>query len=76
MTRKRSLRGRSAAIVLLALLLAASVALANGVSKPGAGAGAPGAAGQAYPGAAGGPPVTTARFTLEFVDAELIDVFQ
>ena len=88
MTRKRSLKGSSAAIVLLALLLTASLALANGVSKPGAGAGvplggesaagagAPGAAGQAYPGAAGGPPVTTARFTLEFVDAELIDVFQ
>jgi len=89
MTRKRSLKGSSAAIVvLLALLLAASGALANGVSKPGAGAavplggesaagaGAPGAASQAYPGAAGGPPVSTARFTLEFVDAELIDVFQ
>jgi type II secretion system protein D len=88
MTRKRTLKGSSAAIVLLVLLLAASIALANGVSKPGAGAGvplggesaagagAPGAAGQAYPGAAGGPPVSTARFTLEFVDAELIDVFQ
>jgi len=80
------------ALLLLVVLLAASVALANGEGRPGAGAAAPvgagpgaGAAGPAgtgpaYAGAArgpgGGPPVTTARFTLEFVDAELVDVFQ
>ena len=80
------------AALLLVLLLAAGVALANGVSKPGAGVAAPVGAGPAagatapagtgtayarsVRGPSGGPPVSTARFTLEFVDAELVDVFQ
>ncbi len=86
MTRTCSLRCSSAAVLLLALLLATSFAWGNGQGRPGAGAAAPVGAGpaagpaQSYPGAArapgGEPPISTARFTLEFVDAELVDVFQ
>ncbi len=93
MTRRCRLNVGSMVVLLLVVLLAAGVALANGESKPGAGAAGapvgagpgagaagPAGAGPAYAGAArgpsGGPPVSTARFTLEFVDAELVDVFQ
>jgi type II secretion system protein D len=75
--------------LLSALLLAAGIALANGTARVGAPPAAAGAAaGDAAAGDAAtryqaaaldtgaGPPVSTARFTLEFVDAELVDVFQ
>ncbi len=87
MTRTRRLSGSSVAALLLVLLLAATTASANGQSRPGA-TGAAGAAGTAaatgtaaaYPvaarGSAAGPPASTARISLEFVDAELVDVFQ
>lgn len=80
MTCTRMLTCRSAAIVLV-LLLATTAALANGAARPGATAAAAGAGGYtagtaAVSGRAGGPPVSTGRFTLEFVDAELVDVFQ
>jgi general secretion pathway protein D len=59
--------------IILAVLMMAGAALANGQAKPGA-------AGLAYMGAtrarAGAPPASTARFTLEFVDADIVDVFQ
>ncbi len=58
--------------VLLALSLCAGAAFANGHAKPGV-------AGTAYLGAgrtAGGPPASTARFSLEFVDADVVDVVQ
>ena len=59
--------------IIVALAMATGGALANGNSKPGA-------VGASYAGAErtrpGGPPASTARFTLEFVDAELVDVFQ
>ncbi len=86
MTRTRLLMG-SSLVIILTLLLAASSVLANGVGRQDA-AGAPGAAatGAATPGAYGSPaaaagaaagaPVSTGRFTLEFVDADLVDVFQ
>ena len=86
MTRTRRLKGRSVAGLLLVLLLAATTASANGRSRSGA-EGAVGAAGTeaaagaaaAYPaaarGPAAGPPASTARISLEFVDAELVDVF-
>lgn len=63
-------------VLLLALLLATSVAFANGQPKPGARAAA--TSGLAYTGgpAGPGPAATGARFTLEFVDADLVDVFQ
>lgn len=75
MTRRQNVVWTSVAI-LLAVLLAASLALANGQAKPGATAA--GAAGLAYTGARGapGPPATRALFTLEFVDADIVDVFQ
>jgi type II secretion system protein D len=61
---------------MLAMLLLAGVALANGHAKPGAQASA--ARGIAYTGGRGaaGPAGSRARFTLEFVDADLVDVFQ
>jgi general secretion pathway protein D len=72
-----SVAARSAAVtitaVLLAVVMVAGAALANGKAKPGA-------AGTAYMGAtrarAGAAPASTARFTLEFVDADIVDVFQ
>jgi len=71
MTHKRAVLISFAIIV--ALAMATGGALANGNSKPGA-------VGASYAGAErtrpGGPPASTARFTLEFVDAELVDVFQ
>ena len=81
MTRTRILTVSSAA-VLLALLLAAGAALANGVEKPEAAAAAAAATGgeaaymRAARGTGAGPPASTNRINLEFVDAELIDVFQ
>ncbi len=87
MTRTRRLNGSSVATLLLVVLWAATTASANGRSLPGA-TGAAGAAGTAaatgtaaaYPaavrGPAAGPPASTARISLEFVDAELMDVFQ
>ena len=84
MTRTRVLTG-SGLVIILALLLGASVVLANGVARPEAAAGAAArgaAAAGAYgspaaaAGAAAGAPVSTGRFTLEFVDADLVDVFQ
>ncbi len=84
MTRTRVLTG-SGLVIILALLLGASVVLANGAARPEAAAGAA-ARGAAAPGAYGSPaaaagvaagaPVSTGRFTLEFVDADLVDVFQ
>lgn len=60
-------------LVLLALSVCAGCALANGHAKPGA-------MGTSYLGATrgmtGGAPISTARFTLEFVDADVSDVFQ
>lgn len=75
MTRKQNMLWSSLVLV-LTLLLVASFALANGHAKPGAQAAA--AKGLAYTGGRGaaGPNPTRARFTLEFVDAELVDVFQ
>ncbi len=75
MTRKQNMLWSSLVLV-LALLLVASFALANGHAKPGAQTAA--AKGLAYTGGRGaaGPNPTRARFTLEFVDAELVDVFQ
>jgi type II secretion system protein D len=68
-------------VVVLALLLGASAVLGNGGTRAetaagGYAAGGTGrtAAGRASP--AAGAPVSTGRFTLEFVDAELVDVFQ
>jgi type II secretion system protein D len=84
MTRTRLLMGSSLVIVLI-MLLGASIVLADGVARPDAeaaaaarGAAAPGAYGSpaAAAGAAAGAPVSTGRFTLEFVDADLVDVFQ
>ena len=66
--------------VLLILLLACVAALANGHARTQAEAAATAAAGQSQAGGArgtsAGPPVSTARFTLEFVNAEIIDVLQ
>ncbi len=63
----------SSLVLIAAMLLGATTVFANGVAKHGAaGYGASGTA----RGAAAGAPVSTARFTLEFVDAELVDVFQ
>ena len=80
MTRRGNRKGSSAAALLLALLLAGGIAFANGQTRPGAAVPAAAGTGQAYSEAArspgGGPPVSTARFSLEFVDAELVDVFQ
>ncbi len=73
MTRTRILTVSSLAIV-LALLLGASAVLANGHARAGTAPG--GAAVRGTGRTAGGPPVSTGRFTLEFVDAELVDVFQ
>jgi len=75
MTRRPSVAGSSLAIFLV-LLLAASFALANGQAKPGAQAAAE-ARGLAYTGGRGAAgPISRGRFTLEFVDADLVDVFQ
>ena len=72
MTRKQDVV-RIGIAVLLALLVATAAALANGRTKPEA-------AGYAYMGAdrtrPGKAPVSTAQFTLDFVDAEIVDVFQ
>jgi type II secretion system protein D len=59
----------------MALLLGASAVLGNGGTRAETAAGgyAAGATGRT---AAAGAPVSTGRFTLEFVDAELVDVFQ
>ncbi len=81
MTRMRRLR---LSIILFSLLLAAAMPLlANGTARAGAAAAAPGAergeggrGARQLAGTALGPPVSTARFSLEFVDAELVDVFQ
>lgn len=80
MTRTRTLMGGSLAVMLV-LLLAASVAIAQGkVATPEAEAARAATAGYGASGTARGPaagaPVSTGRFTLEFVDAELVDVFQ
>ncbi len=80
MTRTRNLMGSSLAI-LLVLLLAVSAAMAQGkVATPEAEAARAATAGYGASGTARGPaagaPVSTGRFTLEFVDAELVDVFQ
>jgi len=80
MTRTRTLMGSSLAI-LLVLLLTASVAMAQGkVATPEAEAARAATAGYGASGtargSAAGAPVSTGRFTLEFVDAELVDVFQ
>lgn len=74
MTRARGVVRGSIAI-LLAVLLATGAALANGKAKPGAVAAG---TGMAYTGgrAAEGPPTSRARFSLEFVDADIVDVFQ
>ncbi len=67
-------------VVLLALLLACVAVLANGNARPQEAAAATAAAGQSQAGGgrgtSAGPPVSTARFTLEFVNAEIIDVLQ
>ncbi len=82
MTRTRILMGSSLAI-LLAVLLGASAVMAGGlgkVAKPEAEAARAATAGygaaETARGPAAGAPVSTGRFTLEFVDAELVDVFQ
>jgi len=62
--------------VALALALASGAALANGHARPQYSSSAPGAAAAPAGRAGAGAPATTARFTLEFVDAELVDVFQ
>ncbi len=72
MTRTRILTV-SSLVIILALLLGASAVLANGHAKAGAAAGRAAIGGRT---AAAGPPASTGRFTLEFVDAELVDVFQ
>ena len=71
----------SSVAVLLVLLLMASVAMAQGkIATPEAEAARAATAGYGASGTARGPaagaPVSTGRFTLEFVDAELVDVFQ
>ena len=74
MTRKQSAVWSSLALV-LAMLLVTGVAVANGHAKPGAQAAATN--GLAYTGGrSAGPSPSRARFTLEFVDADLVDVFQ
>ncbi len=60
-------------VIIVALAIATGGAFANGHSKPGAAASSVLGADRARPGA---PPASTARFTLEFVDAEVVDVFQ
>jgi len=74
MTRKQSAVWSSLALVLV-MLLVTGVAVANGHAKPGAQAAATN--GLAYTGGrSAGPSPSRARFTLEFVDADLVDVFQ
>jgi type II secretion system protein D len=75
MTRRKHAVWSSLAIALV-WLLAASVAWANGHAKPGAQAAR--ATGLAYTGGRGTPvgAPSRARFTLEFVDADIVDVFQ
>jgi len=75
MTRKHRVVWGSLAVV-LAMLLVTGIALANGHAKPGAQTAAA-ARGLAYTGGrSAGPRPAKARFTLEFVDADLVDVFQ
>ena len=82
MTRRRTLTGSSVAVVLVLLLVtSAAMAGAQGkVARPEAEAARAATAGYGASGTARGPaagaPVSTGRFTLEFVDAELVDVFQ
>jgi len=76
----RTLTGSGLAVVLV-MLLVASVAMAQGkIATPEAEAARAATAGYGASGTARGPaagaPVSTGRFTLEFVDAELVDVFQ
>ena len=59
--------------IMVALAIAAGGAFANGNAKPGAAPSSYLGADRSRPGA---PPASTARFTLEFVDAEVVDVFQ
>ncbi len=61
------------AALLLALLVWAGGAVANGQAKPEAVGTSYLMASRAMP---GGAPISTARFTLEFVDADVSDVFQ
>jgi len=74
MTRTRILTV-SSLVVLVALLLGASAVLGNGRTRAETAAGGYAAGGTGRT-AAAGVPVSTGRFTLEFVDAELVDVFQ
>ena len=74
MTRTRILTV-SSLVVLAALLLGASAVLGNGRTRAETAAGGYAAGGTGRT-AAAGVPVSTGRFTLEFVDAELVDVFQ
>ena len=82
MTRTHRVVWGSLALV-VAMLLVTGIALANGRAKPGAKAsakaGAKAAAGNrglAYTGGRSSTRTSSARFTLEFVDADLVDVFQ
>ncbi|MGD0113856.1 MAG: secretin N-terminal domain-containing protein [Armatimonadota bacterium] len=75
MTRKHRVVWGSLAVV-LAMLLVTGIGLANGQGKPGAQTAAA-ARGLAYTGGRStGPRASNSRFTLEFVDADLVDVFQ
>ena len=75
MTRKHRVVWGSLAVV-LAMLLVTGIGLANGQAKPGAQTAAA-ARGLAYTGGRStGPRASNSRFTLEFVDADLVDVFQ
>ena len=78
MIRRRLVLSSCLAIVAVLLVLAGG-ALANGNARPeaAAGAAAVGSTGAGTAASIGaGPPASTARFTLEFVDADLVDVFQ
>ncbi|MBN1459144.1 MAG: hypothetical protein JXA57_06380 [Armatimonadetes bacterium] len=79
MTRTRTFVG-TGLVILLALLFAVSTAFAQGkAARPEAEAAHAATAGYTEGtarGPAAGAPVSTGRFTLEFVDAELVDVFQ
>ncbi len=72
---------RNAVLIALAMVLVLAMAtggaLANGHAKPNAtGSSYQGSTPVASRGGPGGPPASSARFTLEFVDAEVADVFQ
>ncbi len=63
--------------IVLVLAMATGGALANGHAKPNAtGSSYQGSNHVASRGGPGAPPASSARFTLEFVDAEIADVFQ